>query len=60
MRDEIQNIDRKTKKLLNIYQVFPSQGDVDRLYFECNSGGRRLVSMEFSVDIEIENLWEYV
>ena len=48
------------KVFLNIYQAFHTQGDVDRIYFECSKSGRGLISVEDSVDIDIESLTEYV
>ena len=42
MEDELKNLDRK---LLNIYWAFQTQGDVDRLYFECSEGGWGLKSV---------------
>ena len=55
-KDELQNMDRKLRKFLNIYQAFHTQGDVDRLYFESNIGGMGLINVEDSVDMEIECL----
>ena len=53
-------MDRKIRKLLNIYGAFHIEGDVNRLYIECSKGCRGLISVEDSVGMEIESLREYV
>ena len=40
-KDKLQNMDRKTRKLLNIYLLSISHsGDVNGLYSECSKDGR--------------------
>ena len=60
MKDELQNMDRKTRKFLNIYQTFHTQGYVDRLYFKLSKGGKGWISVEDSVDMEIGSLRKYL
>ena len=43
---ELQEIDRKTMKLLTIYLSIPPQTDVDRLYWKRAEGGKGLQSVE--------------
>ena len=57
---ELKNIDRKTRKLLSIYGMFHKKGDIDRLYWKRSEGGRGLISAEDCVEIEENNLYEYI
>ena len=59
-KEDVQNMDRKTRKLLTIYRAFHPKGDVDRLYFERKKGGRGLIGVEDCVNIEVESLRQYV
>ena len=45
-KEELRNLDRKTRKLLSIYRSFHPQADVDRLYVKRSQGGRGLISVE--------------
>ena len=58
-QDELQQIDRKTRKLLTIYKAHHPQADVDRLYWK-RSGGRGLLSVEECEKIEKSNIEQYV
>ena len=58
--DTLVNSVRIFRKLLTVYRAFHSQGDVDRLYFKRNQGGRGLISVEGCVDVEVNNLHKYV
>ena len=61
-KNELQEIDRNTWKLLTIYlySSFHPQADSDRLYMSRKEGGRGLISIEDSVHAEIESLSQYV
>ena len=59
-KEDLQKMDRKTRKLLTVYRAFHPQGDVDRLYFERCQGGRGLISVEDCVDVEVNSLQKYV
>ena len=58
-KDEVREMDRKTRKLLTIYRTLHPQADVDRLYFPRSKGGRGLMSVEECVAIETKSLSEY-
>ena len=58
--DEVQNLDRKTRKMLTIYGAFAKKGDVNRLYIPRKEGGRGLLSIEDVVGIEEGCLSKYV
>ncbi|XP_063596689.1 uncharacterized protein LOC134773418 [Penaeus indicus] len=55
--DELQSLDRRTRKLLTTYNMFQSKGDVDRLYQQRSEGGRK---KEDCVLIEKSCLYCYV
>jgi hypothetical protein len=57
---ELQEIDRKTRKLLTIHRAFNMNGDVDRLYIGRNQGGKGLLQVEQVVREEERALSEYV
>ena len=59
-KEELQGIDRKTRKLLSIYGIYHPQSDKDRLYVKRKKGRRGLISLEDAVDIEINSLRTYV
>ena len=49
---ELCNMDRKTRKVLNMYQALHPRSNVDRLYLPCSEGGKGLVSLEECVSAE--------
>ena len=57
---ELEQMDRKTRKLMTVYRSFHPQGDVDRLYGKRSMGGRGLISIEDCVNIEVNSLRKYV
>ena len=59
-KEELQGIDRKTRKLLTIYRALHPQADVDRLYFKRKYGGRGLISVEDCVTVEINSMIKYL
>ena len=59
-KDELQEIDRKTRKLLTIYRTYHPQSDKGRLYVKRKTGGRGLTSVEDAVNIKINSLRTYV
>ena len=44
--DEIQNLDRMTRKQLCMNQMLAMKADVDRIYLPCQEGGRSLMNLE--------------
>ena len=57
---ELDDIDRKTRKLLTIYKGLHPKADVDRLYLPRNSGGRGLINVRQLVAVETQALAHYV
>ena len=52
-KNELQAIDRKTRKLFTIYGALHPKSDVDRLYIPRKEGGRGLISTEDCVELAI-------
>jgi len=59
-QEELQKLDRKTRKLLTIYGQHHQKADVDRLYVPRKQGGRGLMQLEAAHGIEITKLVEYM
>ena len=59
-KEELRNLDRKTRKLLSVYKSLDPQADVVRLYVKRSQGGRGLLSVEDCVNIEVGSLCRYV
>ena len=57
---ELQEMDRKTRKLLTIYRSVHPQSDIDRLYWRRAGGGRGLLSVEEAVHLEENSLGFYL
>lgn len=53
---EIEQLDRKTRKLLTMYRMFHPRSDVDRLYVQRKHGGRGLIQLESSFKTAIVGL----
>ena len=53
-------MEQRTRKLMIIHKVLHPRDDVDRLYVSNREGGRRLVSIEDSMDTSIQRLEGYV
>ena len=49
---ELQNVDRKTRKLMTLYGMLHPRGYVDRLYLPKAIGRRRLMGVEDCVRLE--------
>ena len=58
--DELQKLDRKTRKLLTMHGAFHPKSDVDRLYLKRKDGGRGLISCEHCVISEENSLGFYI
>ena len=58
-KDQLQEIDRKTRKLLTIYRAYHPQNDKGQLYVQRKARGRGLISVEDAVNIEINTLITY-
>jgi len=59
-QEELQKLDRKTRKLLTIHGQHHPKADVDRLYVPRKQGGRGLMQLETAHPVEITKLVEYV
>ena len=59
-QEELQKLDRKTRKLLTIHGQHHPKADVDRLYVPRKQGGRGLMQLEAAHAVEITELAEYV
>ena len=58
-KTELRSVDRKTRKLLTIYEALQPRADTDRLYIKKDDGGTGLISVEDCVAIESYRLIEY-
>jgi len=59
-QEELQKLDRKTRKLLTIHGQHHPKADVDRLYVPRKQGGRGLMQLDVVHAVEIIKLVEYV
>ena len=55
-RDELKQIDQRTRKLLTMPKALHPRDDYDRLYVSRKEGRRALASIEDSVDASIQRL----
>ena len=59
-QEELQKLDRKTRKLLTIHGQHHPKADVDRLYVPRKQVERGLMQLEAAHAVEITKLMEYV
>ena len=59
-RDELKQMDQRTRKLMTMHKVLHHKDDVDRLYVSRKEGGRGLASTEDTVDASIQRLEDYI
>ena len=59
-RDELKQMDQRTRKLMTMHKALHPRDDVDRLYVSRKEGGRGLASIEDSVDASIQRLEGYI
>ena len=57
---ELQQIDRRTRKLMPIHQAVNPKSDVAKIYLSRKKGGRGLISVEDTVRLAILGLERYV
>ena len=57
---ELEDLDRKTRKLMTANRTLHPQNDIDRLYLPRRIGGRGLLQIRQTVKEEIRNLSEYI
>ena len=59
-RDELKQMDQRTRKLMTMHKALHPRDDVDRLYVSRKEGGRGLASIEDRVDASIQRLEDYI
>ena len=59
-RDELKQIDQRTRKLMTMHKALHPRDDVDRLYVSRKEGGRGLASIDECVDETIQRLEDYI
>lgn len=59
-KEEMQAMDRKTRKLLTIYRAHHPQADVDRLYMKRSEGAGGQIGVEDCIRIEQSSLKKYI
>ena len=59
-RDELKQMDQRTRKLMTTHKALNPIDDIDRLYVSRKEGGRGLASIEDSVDVSIQWLEDYI
>ena len=59
-RDELRQMDQRTRKLMTMHKALHPRDDVDRLYVPRKEGGRGLASIEDSVETLIQRLEDYI
>jgi len=57
---ELENLDRKTRKLLTMHKALHPRDDVHRLYLSRKEGGKGLMNVKDTVNLAIFNLETYV
>ena len=55
-KKELEELDRKTRKLMTMYRAHHFKADVDRLYLQRCEGGRSLLGLEDCVQVEVHSL----
>jgi DNA-directed RNA polymerase subunit L len=60
INEEIQKIDKKTRKMLTMYKMHHPKADTGRLYVKRKEGGRGLLQIEAAYKAEIINNAEYL
>ena len=59
-REELKQMDQRTRKLITMHKSLHPRDDVDRLYVSRKEGGRELASIEDTVDASIQRLEDYI
>ena len=57
---ELHNVDRKTRKVLNMYQALHPSSNISRLYLPRSEGGEGLLSLEEWVNAEKMSPGQYL
>ena len=59
-REELKQMDQRTRKLMTMHKALHPSDDVDRLYVSRKQGGRGLASIEDTVGASIQRLEDYI
>ena len=59
-RDELSQMDQRTRKLVTMHKALHPRDEMDRLYVRRKEGGRILASIEESVDKSIQRREDYI
>ena len=59
-RDEVRQMDQRTRKLMTMHKALHPRDDVDKRYVSRKEGGRGLLNIEDSVDTSIQRLEDYI
>lgn len=59
-QQELENLDRRTRKMMHAYGAVHPRADVDRLYVRREEGGRGLMSILDTVRYEEQSMIEYI
>ena len=59
-REELKQMDQRTRKLMTMHKALHSRDDVDRLYVSRKPVGRGLASTEDSIDALIQRFEDYI
>ena len=57
---KLEELDRRTRKLMTMHGAHPSKVNVDRMYLQRCEGGRGLLGMEDCVQVEVRSLEKYL
>ena len=59
-REELKQMDQRTRKLMTMHKALHPRDDVERLYVSRNEGGRGLPSIEDSIVASMQRLEDYI
>ena len=59
-RDELKQLDQRTRKLMTMHKALHPRDNADRLYVSRKEGGRGLACIEDSDDVSIQRLKDYI
>ena len=59
-REELKQMDQKTRKLMMMHKALHPRNDVDRLFMSRKGGRRGLASIEDNMDVSIQRLENYI
>ena len=59
-KEELQDMDRKIRKIMTVNRCFRPKSSVARLYMKRKEGGRGLISVEDYITTEMRELYDYL